>query len=135
MKIVSLETRALSAEKENDSLKLALRLIMQEKSVSVKECQHQQSTQSYEVTTAQGNSKSDNAQSNESSNQNEWQTVGAKKKKRKIRRKKMNEAQSNANGDMENSTPVNESTTDWRLHDKEYPRYTFRKCRWSSCGG
>ena len=82
---------------------------MQEK--SVRECQHQQSTQSYEVTTAQGNSKSDNAQSNESSNQNEWQTVGAKKKKRKIRRKKMNEAQSNANGDMENSTQVNESTT------------------------
>ena len=130
MKIVSLETRALSAEKENDSLKLALRLIMQEK--SVRECRHQQSTQSYEVTTAQGNSKSDNAQSNESSNQNEWQTVGAKKKKRKIRRKKMNEAQSNANGDMEKRKYY---LVDWRLHDKEYPRYTFRKCRWSSCGG
>ena len=33
MKIVSLETRASSAEQENDSLKLALKLIMQEMSV------------------------------------------------------------------------------------------------------
>ena len=62
----------------------------------------------------QGNSKSDNAQSNESSNpENEWQTVDAKKrkKKNKTRRKKINEAQSNAHDDTENSTPANESTT------------------------
>lgn len=80
MKIVSLETRASSAEQENDSLKLALKLIMQVKSVGERQ---QQTNQSYEVTAAQGNSKSDNAQSNESSNQNEWQTVSAKKRKKK----------------------------------------------------
>ena len=68
----------------------------------------------YEVTAPQGNSKSDNAQSNESSNpENEWQTVDAKKKKKKnkTRRKKISEAQSNAHDDTENSTPANESTT------------------------
>ena len=73
----------------------------------------QQRNQSYEVTAPQGNSKSDNAQSNESCNpENEWQTVDAekRKKKNKTRRKKINEAQSNAHDDMENSTP-NESTT------------------------
>ena len=56
----------------------------------------------------------DNAQSNESSNpENEWQTVDAKKrkKKNKTRRKKISEAQSNAYDDTENSTPANESTT------------------------
>jgi len=68
MKIVSLETRASSVEQENDSLKLALKLIMEEKSVGERQ---QQTNQRYEVTAAQGNSKSDNAQSNESSNQNE----------------------------------------------------------------
>ena len=64
MKIVSLETRASSAEQENDSLKLALKLIMREMSVGEGQ---QQRNQSYEVTASQGNSKSDNAQSNESS--------------------------------------------------------------------
>lgn len=111
MKIMSLETRASSAEQENDSLKLALKLIMQEMSVGERQ---QQRNQSYEVTAPQGNSKSDNAQSNESSNpENEWQTVDAKKKKKKnkTRRKKISEAQSNAHDDTENSTPANESTT------------------------
>ena len=60
MKIVSLETRASSAEQENDSLKLALKLIMQEMSVGERQ-----------------------QQSNESSNpENEWQTVDAKKRKK-----------------------------------------------------
>ena len=111
MKIMSLETRASSAEQENDSLKLALKLIMQEMSVGERQ---QQRNQSYEVTAPQGYSKSDNAQSNESSNpENEWQTVDAKKKKKKnkTRRKKISEAQSNAHDDTENSTPANESTT------------------------
>lgn len=111
MKIMSLETRASSAEQENDSLKLALKLIMQEMNVGERQ---QQRNQSYEVTAPQGNSKSDNAQSNESSNpENEWQTVDAKKKKKKnkTRRKKISEAQSNAHDDTENSTPANESTT------------------------
>ena len=109
MKIMSLETRASSAEQENDSLKLALKLIMQEMNVGERQ---QQRNQSYEVTAPQGNSKSDNAQSNESSNpENEWQTVDAKKKKNKTRRKKISEAQSNAHDDTENSTPANESTS------------------------
>ena len=111
MKIVSLETCVSSAEQENDSLKLALKLIIQEMSVGERQ---QQRNQSYQVTAPQGNSKSDNAQSNESSNsENEWQTVDAKKrkKKNKTRRKKINEAQSNAHDDTENSTPANESTT------------------------
>ena len=83
---------------------------MQEMSVGERQ---QQRNQSYEVTAPQGNSKSDNAQSNESSNpENEWQTVDTekRKKKNKTRRKKINEAQSNAHDDKENSTP-NESTT------------------------
>ena len=81
MKIMSLETRVSSAEQENDSLKLALKLIRQEMSVGERQ---QQRNQSYEVTAPQGNSKSDNAQSNESSNpENEWQVVDAKKKKKK----------------------------------------------------
>ena len=111
MKIMSLETRASSAEQENDSLKLALKLIMQEMSVGERQ---QQRNQSYEVTAPQGNSKSDNAQSNESSNpENEWQTVDAekRKKKNKTRRKKINEAQSNTHDNTENSTPANKSTT------------------------
>ena len=111
MKIMSLETRASSAEQENDSLKLALKLIMQEKSVGERQ---QQRNQSYQVTAPQGNSKSDNAQSNESSNpENEWRTVNTKKRKEKnkTRRKKINEAQFNAHDDTENSTPANESTT------------------------
>ena len=110
MKIVSLETRVSSAEQENDSLKLALKLIIQEMSIGERQ---QQRNQSYQVTAPQGNSKSDNAQSNESSNsENKWQTVDAKKrkKKNKTRRKKINEAQSNAHDDTENSTPANEST-------------------------
>ena len=136
VKIMSLETHASSTEQENDSLKLALELIMQEMSVGERQ---QQRNQSYEVTASQGNSKSDNAQSNESSNpENEWQTVDAKKRKKKSKtqRKKINEAKSNAHNDTENSTPANESTTlligDY---DKKYPRYTFRKSRWSSGGG
>ena len=111
MKIMSLETRASSAERENDSLKLALKLIMQEMRVGERQ---QQRNQSYQVTAPQGNSKSDNVQSNESSNsENERQTVDAKKRKEnnKTRRKKINEAQFNAHGDTENSTPANESTT------------------------
>lgn len=111
MKIMSLETRTSSAEQENDSLKLALKLIMQEMKVGERQ---QQRNQSYEVTAPQGNSKSDNAQSNESSNpENEWQTVDAKKKKKKnkTRKKKISEAQSNAHEDTENSTSANESTT------------------------
>ena len=110
IKIVSLETRASSAEQENESLKLALKLIMQEMCIGERQ---QQRNQSYEVTAPQGNSKSDNVQSNESSNpQNEWQTVDSKKrkKKNKTRRKTINEAQSNAHYDTDNSTP-NESTT------------------------
>ena len=101
MKIMSLETRASSAEKENDSLKLALKLIRQDMSIGERQ---QQRNQSYEVTAPQGNSKSDNAQSNESSNpENEWQTVDAKKrkKKNKTRRKKINEAQSSTHDDTE----------------------------------
>ena len=47
MKIVSLETRASSAEQENDSRKLALKLIMQEMSVGERQ---QQRNQSYQVT-------------------------------------------------------------------------------------
>ena len=54
-KIASLETRASSAEQENDSLKLALKLIMQEKSDG--QCQPQDN-QIHEVTVPQGNSKS-----------------------------------------------------------------------------
>ena len=111
MKIMSLETRASSVEQENDSLKLALKLIMQEMSVG----EHQQQrNQSYQVTAPQGNSKSDNAQSNESSNpENERQTIDAKKRKEKnkTRRKKINEAQFNAHDDTKNSTAANESPT------------------------
>ena len=85
---------------------------MQQKSEG--ECQ-QQMIPSYEVTAAvpQGNSKNDNAQSNESSNQNEWQTVSAKKrkKKNKTQRKKIYEAQSSASDDTENSKPANGITT------------------------
>ena len=55
LKIASLETRASSAEQENDSLKLALKIIMQEKSEG--ECQLQDS-QIHEVTVPQRNSKS-----------------------------------------------------------------------------
>ena len=55
LKIASLETRASSAEQENDSLKLALNLIMQEKSEG--ECQSQVN-QIHEVTVPQGNLKS-----------------------------------------------------------------------------
>ena len=55
LKIASLETRASSAEKENDSLKLALKIIMQEKSEG--ECQLQDN-QIHEVTVPQRNSKS-----------------------------------------------------------------------------
>ena len=135
MKIVSLETCASSAEQENDSLKLALKLNMQEKNVG----EHQQQmNQSYEVTAVQRNSRSDNAQFDERSNQNEWQTVDVEKRKRKnkTRGKKINEAQSNAKDDTENSIPANESTTlligDY---DKEHPKYTFRKSRWSSGSG
>ena len=87
------------------------KLIMQEMKVGERQ---QQRNQSYEVTAPQGNSKSDNAQSNESSNpENEWQTVDAKKKKKKnkTRKKKISEAQSNAHEDTENSTSANESTT------------------------
>ena len=47
MKIVSLETRVSSAEQENDSLKLALKLIMQEMSVGERQLKR---NQSYEVT-------------------------------------------------------------------------------------
>ena len=47
MKIMSLETRASSAEQENDSLKLALKLIMQEMSVGERQLKR---NQSYEVT-------------------------------------------------------------------------------------
>ena len=55
LKIASLETRASSAEQENNSLKLALKLIMQEKS----DGQFQpQDNQIHEVTVPQGNSKS-----------------------------------------------------------------------------
>jgi len=54
LKIASLETRASSAEQENDSLKLALKLIMQEKSDG--QCQPQDN-QIHDVTVAQGNSK------------------------------------------------------------------------------
>ena len=68
MKILSLETHASSAEQENDSLKLALKIIMQEKSVGKRQ---QQTNQSYEVTAAQVNSRSDNAQFDERSNQDE----------------------------------------------------------------
>ena len=90
-------------------LPLSLKLIMQEMSVGERQ---QQRNQSYEETAPQGNSKSDNAQPNESSNPgNEWQTVDAKrKKKNKTRRKKINEVQSNAHDDTGNSTP-NESAT------------------------
>ena len=55
LKIASLETRASSAEQENDSLKLALKIIMQEKSEG--ECQLQDN-QIHEVTVPQRNSKS-----------------------------------------------------------------------------
>ena len=55
LKIASLETRASSAEQENDSLKLALKLNMQEKSEG--ECQPQDNPIP-EVTVPQGNSKS-----------------------------------------------------------------------------
>ena len=84
---------------------------MQEMSVGERQ---QQKNQSYQVTAPQGNSKSDNAQSNESSNpENEWQIVDTKKgkEKNKTRRKKINEAQFNAHDDTENSTAANESTT------------------------
>ena len=43
MKIVSLETRASSAKQENDSRKLALKLIMQEMSVGERQQQRNQS--------------------------------------------------------------------------------------------
>ena len=55
LKITSLETRASSAEQENDSLKLALKIIMQEKSEGV--CQLQDN-QIHEVNFPQRNSKS-----------------------------------------------------------------------------
>ena len=55
LKIASLETRPSSAVQENDSLKLALKLIMQEKSEG--QCQPQDN-QIHEVTVPQGNSKS-----------------------------------------------------------------------------
>ena len=54
MKIISLETSPSSAEQENDSLKLALKLIMQEMSVGERQ---QQRNQSYEVTAPQGYSE------------------------------------------------------------------------------
>ena len=53
--MASLETRASSAEQENDALKLALKLIMQEKSEG--ECQPQDN-QIHEVTVPHGKSKS-----------------------------------------------------------------------------
>ena len=55
LKIASLETRETSVEQENDSLKLALKIIMQEKSEG--ECQLQDN-QIHEVTVPQRNSKS-----------------------------------------------------------------------------
>ena len=55
LKIASLETRETSVEQENDSLKLALKIIMQKK--SERECQLQDN-QIHEVTVPQRNSKS-----------------------------------------------------------------------------
>ena len=55
LKIASLETRASSAEQENDSLRLALKIIMQEKSEG--ECQLQDN-QIHDVTVPYRNSKS-----------------------------------------------------------------------------
>ena len=56
LKITSLETRASSAEQENDSLKLALKLIMQEKSEGERQ---PQDNRIHEITVPQGNSKSE----------------------------------------------------------------------------